>query len=79
MGTRVESEADVSVRQCLDERRSFAMIAGAGSGKSTSSLADALGRIRDIEGVGLRKDGQRIACITFTNRAVEVNQSTAGP
>jgi DNA helicase-2/ATP-dependent DNA helicase PcrA len=77
MGARVESEADVTVRQCLDERRSFAMIAGAGSGK-TSSLVDALGRIRDIEGGGLRKNGQRIACITFTNRAVEVIKARLG-
>jgi len=77
MGTRVESEADVAVRKCLDDCRSFAMIAGAGSGK-TSSLVDALGRIRDREGVGLRKDGQRIACITFTNRAVEVIKARLG-
>lgn len=77
MSARVESEADVSVRQCLDERRSFAMIAGAGSGK-TSSLVDALGQIRDLEGVGLRKNGQRIACITFTNRAVEVIKARLG-
>jgi DNA helicase-2/ATP-dependent DNA helicase PcrA len=71
MGARVESEADALVRKCLDDRRSFAMIAGAGSGK-TSSLVDALGRIRDREGAALRRHGQRIACITFTNRAVEV-------
>lgn len=67
----VESEADSQVRKCLDDRRSFAMIAGAGSGK-TSSLVDALARVRDREGIVLRRHGQRIACITFTNRAVEV-------
>jgi DNA helicase II / ATP-dependent DNA helicase PcrA len=77
MGTWVESEADVLVRKCLDERRSFAMIAGAGSGK-TSSLVDALGRIRDREGSNLRRNGQRIACITFTNRAVEVIKARLG-
>jgi DNA helicase-2/ATP-dependent DNA helicase PcrA len=77
MGARVESEADARVRKCLDERCNFAMIAGAGSGK-TSSLVDALGRIRDQEGVGLRKHGQRIACITFTNRAVEVIKARLG-
>ncbi len=53
------------------------MIAGAGSGK-TSSLVDALGRIRDQEGVALRRHGQRIACITFTNRAVEVIKARLG-
>ena len=77
MGAWVESEADALVRKCLDDRRSFAMIAGAGSGK-TSSLVDALGRIRDREGSSLRRHGQRIACITFTNRAVEVIKARLG-
>jgi DNA helicase II / ATP-dependent DNA helicase PcrA len=77
MGARVESEADALVRQCLDERRSFSMVAGAGSGK-TSSLVDALNRIRDREGVALRRNGQRIACITFTKRAVEVINTRLG-
>ncbi|MBJ2156602.1 UvrD-helicase domain-containing protein [Variovorax sp. IB41] len=77
MGTWVESKADALVRKCLDDRRSFAMIAGAGSGK-TSSLVDALGQIRDREGVALRRHGQRIACITFTRRAVEVIQARLG-
>ena len=73
----VESEADSRVHKCLDERRSFAMIAGAGSGK-TSSLVDALGRVRDREGISLRRHGQHIACITFTNRAVEVIKARLG-
>ncbi|VXC66341.1 UvrD-helicase domain-containing protein [Pseudomonas sp. 9Ag] len=77
MGAWVESEADALVRKCLDERRSFALVAGAGSGK-TSSLVDALGRIRDREGISLRRQGQRIACITFTNRAVEVITARLG-
>lgn len=71
MGIWVESEADIQVRECIDDHRSFAMIAGAGAGK-TSSLVDALSRVRDNEGNILRKNGQRIACITFTKRAVEV-------
>ncbi|WP_313705951.1 UvrD-helicase domain-containing protein [Massilia sp.] len=77
MDARVESKADALVRKCLDDRRNFAMIAGAGSGK-TSSLVDALSRIRDQEGGALRKHGQRIACITFTNRAVEVIKTRLG-
>lgn len=77
MGARVESKADALVRKCLDDHCSFAMIAGAGSGK-TSSLVDALGRIRDREGVTLRRHGQHIACITFTNRAVEVIKARLG-
>jgi len=74
---RIECEADVIVRKCLDEHRSFAMIAGAGSGK-TSSLVEALSRIRDKDQNRLRKYGQRIACITFTNRAVEVIKARLG-
>lgn len=77
MSAWIESEADNLVRKCLDDRRSFAMIAGAGSGK-TSSLVDALGRVRDREGLVFRKHGQRIACITFTNRAVEIIKARLG-
>ncbi|EFI52737.1 UvrD-helicase domain-containing protein [Afipia sp. 1NLS2] len=77
MTTWVESEADAKVRACLDGHRSFALIAGAGSGK-TRSLVEALGRVRDREGRGLRQNGQRIACITFTKRAVEVIKSRLG-
>lgn len=77
MAAWVESAADALVRKCLDDRRSFAMIAGAGSGKTTS-LVDALGKVRDREGLALRRHGQRIACITFTNRAVEVIRARLG-
>lgn len=73
----VESEADAKIRKCLDDHRSFAMIAGAGSGKTTS-LVDALSRVRDSDGVRLKRHGQRIACITFTKRAVEVIKSKLG-
>ncbi|MGP0150913.1 UvrD-helicase domain-containing protein [Pseudomonas oryzihabitans] len=74
MSERVESEADALVQKCLDDHISFAMIAGAGSGK-TSSLVDALCKVRDHNGASLRKHGQRVACITFTKRAVEVIKS----
>ena len=74
---KVETEADVEVRACLDKHQSFALIAGAGSGK-TSSLVDALARIREREGSWLRQNGQRVACITFTNRAVEVIRARLG-
>lgn len=73
----VESAADAEIRDCLDAQRSFAMVAGAGSGK-TSSLVEALVRIRDREGPALRQQGQRVACITFTNRAVDVIRSRLG-
>ena len=35
MSDRVQTEADTAVASCLEERRSFALIAGAGSGKTT--------------------------------------------
>jgi len=74
---KVETEADVVVRACLDKHQSFALIAGAGSGK-TSSLVEALERIREREGCWLRQNGQRVACITFTKRAVEVIKARLG-
>jgi DNA helicase-2/ATP-dependent DNA helicase PcrA len=46
---KVETAADRDVRKCLDAHQSFALIAGAGSGK-TSSLVEALARIREREG-----------------------------
>lgn len=68
---KVETEADAALRECLAKGQSFALIAGAGSGK-TSSLVDALEQIRNSAGPKLRRNGQRVACITYTNRAVEV-------
>lgn len=67
----VETNADIEIRECLDFDRSFSVIAGAGSGKTTS-LITALDYLREIKGVILRRDGKQIACITYTNRAVEV-------
>jgi DNA helicase-2/ATP-dependent DNA helicase PcrA len=77
MSERIQTEADDQVAACLDEQRSFAVIAGAGSGK-TSSLIDALNLIRDNYGIELRTNGQRAACITYTNRAVEVISTRVG-
>ena len=65
------TQADLQIQRCLAEARSFYVIAGAGSGK-TESLVTALLRIRESHGKQLRRDGQRIACVTYTNRAVEV-------
>jgi len=66
-----ETNADIEIRNCLDSDRSFSVIAGAGSGKTTS-LITALKHIRDTKGSELRRDDRRIACITYTNRAVDV-------
>jgi DNA helicase II / ATP-dependent DNA helicase PcrA len=72
-----QTTADADIRKCLDEKRSFYVIAGAGSGK-TMSLITALGHIRDTAGKRLRRDVQRIVCVTYTKRAVEVISSRLG-
>lgn len=77
MTTKIITEADKSVRNCLEQKRSFALIAGAGAGK-TSSLVDALSEVREIHGPELLRNGQRVACITFTKRAVAVIEQRLG-
>lgn len=77
MITRIETTADNEIKACLAHQQNFALIAGAGSGK-TSSLVDALKQIRENEGKNLRQNGQSIACITYTKRAVEVIKSRLG-
>ena len=77
MSARIQTAADQAVRECLAAHRSFALIAGAGSGKTTS-LVDALAEIRATHGPTLRQNGQRVGCITFTKRAVEVIRQRLG-
>jgi DNA helicase-2/ATP-dependent DNA helicase PcrA len=74
MTSRIEkpdTEADQQLRTCLDRRppASFVMVAGAGSGKTTS-LVKALGHLARTKGAELRRRGQQIACITYTEVAV---------
>lgn len=71
MTSFVPTQADEEVLNCLREKRSFAMIAGAGSGKTTS-LIEALKAVDRLEGRRMLRDGQRAICITYTNRATEV-------
>lgn len=71
------TEADIEIAKCIDEKISFAVIAGAGSGKTTS-LVEALKKIRGNYGRQLRERGQKIVCITYTNRAVSVISSRLG-
>lgn len=77
MPERIQTDADQKVAVCIEKKRSFAVIAGAGSGK-TSSLIDALDLIRTNCGTELRKNGQRVACITYTKRAVRVISTRLG-
>lgn len=74
MTSRIEkpdTEADQQLRDCLDGQppASFVMIAGAGSGKTTS-LVKALAHLARTKGAELRRRGQQIACITYTEVAV---------
>jgi DNA helicase-2/ATP-dependent DNA helicase PcrA len=66
-----DTNADVRLRACLDQQptRSFVMVAGAGSGKTTS-LVKALAHLEKSKGSTMRRKGQHIACITFTQVAV---------
>jgi DNA helicase-2/ATP-dependent DNA helicase PcrA len=66
-----DTAADVELRTCLDHSptRNFIMVAGAGSGKTTS-LVKALEHLERNKGAALRRRGQQIACITFTKVAV---------
>lgn len=77
MSERIPTKADEEVAECLKAKRSFAMIAGAGSGKTTS-LITALEQIRNDNATDLRKNSQRVACITYTKRAVGVISSRLG-
>ena len=65
------TKADTEIRTCVDDKQCFSVIAGAGSGKTTS-LVMALKHLRVTEGVRLRRDDQKIVCITYTNRAADV-------
>lgn len=71
MTTRVPTKADEEIIKCLNERRCFSMLAGAGSGKTTS-LVESLKALLKMEGPRMLRDGQRVVCITYTKRATEV-------
>ncbi|GAB3316506.1 UvrD-helicase domain-containing protein [Luteimonas notoginsengisoli] len=67
-------EAEAHVAQCLQDHRNFLLEAGAGAGK-TYSLVEALKHLIKHEGPKLRRNHQRIACITYTNAATAVINS----
>lgn len=62
------NETDARIAECLNQKRSFVLDAGAGSGK-TQSLVTALEVAIDRLGLELCRRGQRIACITYTKVA----------
>ncbi|MWD26871.1 AAA family ATPase [Aquicoccus sp. SCR17] len=74
-----DTDTDTELRQRLaaDGSRHFVMVAGAGSGKTTS-LVKALAHIESSQGANLRRKGQKIACITFTEVAVNEIRGDVG-
>lgn len=66
--------ADAQVMQCLQNNQSFLLEAGAGAGK-TYSLIETLRFLIQTQGSRLKRQGQRIACITYTNAATAVINS----
>lgn len=67
-----DTPADIELRECLSaaERRSFVMVAGASSGKTTS-LIKALSAIINLHGPTLKGRRQRVACVTYTEIAAQ--------
>lgn len=65
-----DTPADIQLRNCLiaPVKCSFTMIAGAGSGKTTS-LVKGLATIISAHGAALKLNRQRVACITYTEIA----------
>jgi ATP-dependent DNA helicase UvrD/PcrA len=75
---RASEEARAHVFGCIDVRQSFLLEAGAGAGK-TYSLIQALRYLIDRHGVRLLRQRQQVACITYTNVAVdEIRSRTDG-
>jgi len=66
-----DTPADIELRDLLDDDKStgFVMVAGAGSGKTTS-IVKALDHLRQTRGAHLRQRAQKVACITYTDVAV---------
>lgn len=64
-----DTDADLELRSCLESRQCFVMVAGAGSGKTTS-LIKALAYIGQNYGADMNRRKQRVACITYTEIAV---------
>lgn len=74
-----DTPADQALYERLDRNgvRHFVMVAGAGSGKTTS-LVKALSHLSRSCGEQLRRAGQQIACITYTEVAVNEILSDVG-
>ncbi|WP_078861467.1 UvrD-helicase domain-containing protein [Streptomyces sp. NRRL F-5650] len=74
-----DTSSDVRLRELLDaeQLRCFAVVAGAGSGKTTS-LVKALDHVAKRHGSRLRARTQQIACITYTEVAAREIHADVG-
>lgn len=64
------NETQARIHACIDQNKCFLVEAGAGAGK-TYSLVEALKYITLKRGDAFIRQGQQIACITYTNVATE--------
>lgn len=64
-----QKTADERIAECLAERKSFVLDAGAGAGKTYSLVQGLKALCEGPQAAQLRKNGQQIACITYTNIA----------
>ncbi len=65
-----ESTVMEHIVKCIENKRNFILDAGAGSGK-TYTLIESLKYLIDQNGKQYKSTGQKIACITYTNVAVD--------
>lgn len=64
-----QKTADERIAQCLAEGKSFVLDAGAGAGKTYSLVQSLKALCEGPQAAQLRRNGQQIACITYTNVA----------
>ena len=74
-----DTPADIELRSLLDkeELKGFVMLAGAGSGKTTS-LIKALDHVATRHGARLKARTQQVACITYTEVAAQEIHADVG-
>lgn len=70
----IANDIDKKIIKTLCEKKSFCVEAGAGSGK-TYSLMKVIEWLQENKRIEYKKNGKNVACLTFTNAAVDVIKS----
>lgn len=70
----IANDIDKTIIKTLCEKKSFRVEAGAGSGK-TYSLMKVIEWLQENKRIEYKKNGKNVACLTFTNAAVDVIKS----